>query len=463
VEAKIVTSRRSQKPVTTSIASVSARRPATKSTILPRNDPVSLSFGWPIPNLDIRLPLDQDEVCICFVRRHLLPNGPIDLGLQGLQSSEIFAISWLVIVNDAPVFAQAILSFATLFFGAQHHQNQIVVKGYAMHDVALRSLNHVLGTPGCHLRDDVLVSVVTLAILEAYVPSGPRNYLKHLRGLERLLELRDPASLKDCSYKTLCLYKGIRHMILFASLRNRTPSILARAEWKSALRTDLSLEEPMEQDVFSILADCSVLVAASDGVEMSRHTHGQSFSKRQAQVECRAMELLMSLLAWKSRWDTDQRNIYIEDHDVPAKSIDSVPAPVSSIYRFKSDMVGRMFMLYNTALCCILSLLPSTPSSQPEPFVASSFSQADIQISILNGDYRTASRHAGLDVARTITDYRLHKRSRGEMDFTSLAFQWAVAEAWKVLGGNDTAEGRWIMGLLDGEGNFSLAKAAWEM
>jgi hypothetical protein len=368
-----------------------------------------------------------------------------------------------VSVNDALVFAQAILSFATLFFGAQHHQDQILVKGYAMHGVALRSLNHALSTPGCHLRDDVLISVVTLAILEAYVPSGPRNYLKHLRGLERLLELRDPATLKDCSYKTLCLYKGIRHMILFASLRSRTPSILVRAEWKAALRTDLSLEEPKEQDIFSILADCSVLIAASDEVDMSHPMHGQSFSKRQAQVECRTMELLMSLLAWKARWDTDQHNNYTEDHNVPRNCMNSGLSPVSSIYRFKSDIVGRMFMLYNTTLCCILSLLPSTPLLQPEPSVASSFSQAYIQISISNGHYQTASRHAGLDVARSITDYRLHKRSRGEMEFTSLAFQWAVAEAWKVLGGNDTAEGRWMMGLLDGEGNFSLAKAAWGM
>jgi hypothetical protein len=459
VEAKIVASRRTRKPVTTSVV----RRPPTEWKRPLVDDPVTAFPGWQAPMLDIRLPLNEDEVSICFIRRHLLPNGPIDLGLQGLKPSEIFTMSSSVSVKDVPVFSQAVLSFATMFFGAQHHQKQILTKGYALHDVALRNLNQALSTPGCHLNDDVLVSVVTLAMTEGYVPSGPRNYLKHIQGLERLLEMRDPASLKDCSYRTLCLYKGIRHMILFASLRNRTPSILARANWKAVLRTGLSLEEPKEQDIFSILADCSVLIAAGDKIMMSPYVHDQSTLKRQAQIEGKARTLLKSLLAWKARWDTDQRNIYTEDHDVPTSSTDPVPPPVPCIYRFRSDMVGRIFMLYNTALSCVLSLLPSTPSSRPEPSIVSGYPQTNIQICISNGDYRTASRYAGLDVAKSITDYLLHKRSRREMDFTSLAFQWAVTEAWRVLGGNITAEGRWLMGLLDGEGNFAVAIAAWEM
>jgi hypothetical protein len=415
------------------------------------------------PLLDIRLPVNEHEVSIAFIRHHLLPNGPIDLGLQELKPSEILATDLSVRFQDAPVFAQAILSFAIMFFGAQHRQGQILNKGYAIYGIALRSLNQALSTPGCHLRDDVLISVVTFAMLEGFVPSSPKSYLTHILGLERLLELRDPTTLKDCSYRTLCLYKGIRHMILFASLRGRRPSILARPEWKAVLRTGLSLEKPQEQEILSILADCSVLIAASDEGRKYQYTHDQAFAKLQAQIEAKAMELLWSLLVWKEQWNADKRNVYTDDYEVPTSWLKSGSPPVPSIYRFKSQLIARMFMLYNTVLSYVLSLLPSKTTPQSEIYTGSSFSQTNIQTSIANGDYRAASRTAGLDVARSVTDYLAHKRVRGEMDFTSLAFQWAVTTAWDALDRNASVEGEWLMWLVEGEGCFAVAQAAWEI
>ena len=414
----------------------------------------------------MRLPVNEHEVSIAFIKNHLLPNGPIDLGLQDLKPSACLATDHRGLsarLEDAPLFAQAILSLAMMFFGAQHRQERMLKKGYVFYGVALRSLNQVLSTPGCHLRDDILVSVVTFAMLEGFVPSAPKSYLKHMLGLERLLELRDPATLKGCSYRTLCLYKGIRHMILFASLRSRRPSILARPEWKAVLSTRLSLEKPQEQDIFSMLADCSVLIAASDEARKYQYTHDQAFAKRQAQIEAKAMELLVSLLAWKEVWDTDKRNVYTEDYDVPKSWAKSGSPPVPSIYRCQSHLISRMFMLYNTVLSYVLSVLPSKTTLQSEIYTGSSFSQTSIQTSIANGDYRAASRTAGLDVARSVTDYLLHKRVRGEMDFTSLAFQWAVTTAWSALDRNESVEGAWLMWLVEGEGCFAVAQAAWEM
>lgn len=133
-----------------------------------------------------------------------------------------------------------------------------------MHGVALKHLNQALSDSKCYTRDEVIISVITLALLECFVPTRPKYFLKHKIGLERLLELREPSSY--CSLKSSQIHKGVRHMILFASLRTGKPSILARAEWKGPLRVNCSDEDVQAQDLFDILANCTVLIGDRDNM-----------------------------------------------------------------------------------------------------------------------------------------------------------------------------------------------------
>jgi hypothetical protein len=390
------------------------------------------------------------------MRRHLFSGGPIDLQLQDLQIGDITANSSNLKVADMPVFNQAFLSFATIFFGTNYHQPHILAQGYTMHGVALRNLNHTLSAPGCHVRDDIVVAVIVLAMLEATLPSGPNNYLKHMLGLERLLDLRGPASLANCSYRTSELYKGVRHMILFASLRNRSPSILAKPEWRVVLRTGLSLEEPEEQDLHDVLADCSVLIVATD--ELAAEGDGRTMEQLN-DVEHKAKELLLSLKKWKQRWDDDVRNICFEEHQSQPSNLPHVP----TIYRFGSASIARMFMLYNTALVYVLEVLASmTSSSSDGNDVSNATSQTNVWASVVDEDYHAARRLASFGIAGSITDYLDHLRITGNGQFVSLVVQWAFATALKALGGSQSVEGEWMMSLLDSAESQAFAKGAWE-
>jgi hypothetical protein len=452
IQGKIVKSRRSQKPKS-SVAKLD------RSTVWQRQDveaSASLSPDYQVAIPKTRFRFNENEIYICYLRRHLLPNGPVDLGLQELQASDIDVQNTSIAIEGAPLFTPAALSFATLFFGLRYQQNAILTQGYAIHGVALKRLGQALSKPERRTRDDVIVSVIILAMLELFMPTGPRNWLKHMLGLEQLLAFRDPHSLTYAPFRTLELYKGVRHMVLIASLRNRTPSIFARPEWKAVLRTALSLETPEEQDLHDVLADCSVLIAISEESFKAQHLSGSGNPRRRKEIQSRAKKLLLFLEAWKFRWDSNEENVHIEEF----VKAETAGKPSRTVYRFLNDSVARMLMLYNTALLYVLRIMATLEITRhSHDHSLEDLLQGDISI-IAESSCYPAIHAAGLDIARCISDYLRHKRARGEMDFASPVVQWAVITAGKALGSEDL---NWMVGFLKGDATFEVAKRAWEM
>ncbi len=156
---------------------------------------------------------NEFEIYICYTRKFIRRGGLVDLALQEVQLSDIITAG--TTPANGQIFHQAFLSFALIVFGSRHGRSQITDQGYAIHGVALRQLNQALSDSNCRTRDEVFLSVVTLALLECMVPTGTNHYIKHMIALERLLELRDPSS--HCSPKSSEFYKSVRHMIIFAS------------------------------------------------------------------------------------------------------------------------------------------------------------------------------------------------------------------------------------------------------
>ncbi|KAF2190115.1 hypothetical protein K469DRAFT_699711 [Zopfia rhizophila CBS 207.26] len=412
---------------------------------------------------------NEHEIYICYTRKHLRRGGPVDLALQEIQLGDIITAG--TTTENGRIFHQAVLSFAIIFFGTQHGQAYITNQGYAMHGVALKQLNHVLSDPICYTCDEVILSVVTLAMLECLVPTGPKYYLRHMIGLERLLELRDPSSY--CSPKSSELYKSVRHMILFASLRTGKPSILARAEWKTVLRANCSDEELQEQDLYDVLADCTVLVAERDNMlanwelDLERGTHQRDKIKR------RALPLLTHLRAWRKRWDSDGRNSYFETSAAFARlqpmqesrGDDSPHFP--TIFEFSNDSAATMLMFYNTTLIYVLQVLASLPLENFGIHSNQSFIQNTLQDAGYLDDlwkhtkyeYIAAERLAALEVCRCIP-YYLVRKSRLDSD-SSPVVHWAVTTAWMTLRGNESAEGRWMMDLLNRKSREVIAKGLW--
>jgi hypothetical protein len=409
VQGKIVNSRRTEKRRNVAMRYNAGNNNSTDLQILP----------------SVSMKGNEIEVYICYFREHrILRGGPVALALQQLQPKEVISAGTNTATRQ--IFPQAVVSFATVFFGAHHRQSQIISHGYTMFGVALKQLNQALSEPKCYTRDEVVLSVATLALLECWVPSGPKHYLKHISGVERLLELRgpDPRSLE--------LYKGLRHMILFASLRTRKLSILAKAEWKTAFKINCSEKELQEVDLYDVLADCTALVVEQDdmlatsGLDLMRDT------RRYNEIKEKALALLTHLHAWRKRWDSDKKNSY---SGIFANEDD--PPPFLTIFEFSSDSTATMLMFYNSALIHVLRILASLQLDSKDEYIAAEWS-------------------AALDICRCIP-YYLVRESRLDLRVVHLA----VVTVWTTLRGKETADGRWIMDVLNTKSQEVFAKGLW--
>jgi hypothetical protein len=147
------------------------------------------------------------QVIICYTKTHLLLDGPIGFALEEIQLSDFDSDS-----INTKLLHQAILSLSIVFFGIQHKDSRTKDRGYALYGLALKQLNHALSEPKCYVRDEVFLSVVTLTLLEVFCPTGKDNYVKHMIGLERIIELRGPPS--HCSANSFRIYTGVFRMML---------------------------------------------------------------------------------------------------------------------------------------------------------------------------------------------------------------------------------------------------------
>jgi hypothetical protein len=369
------------------------------------------------------------QICICYTRTYLLRGGPVHLASQELQLSDICTAGETE--DTTHLLHRAILTLAVIFFGAQHGSSSIQNYGYIMHGKILKQLNDTLSDPHCYLRDDVLLSVVTLALLECFVPTGRKYYLKHMSGLEKLLELRGPGI--HCERKAMEIFKGVRRMVIFAALNRRKESIFAREEWKCIQGTECTGDEMEEQFLMNALADCTVVIEEYDKV-VARSIEDSACQRDE--VTRRALNLLEQLHLWKKRWDTGERNSHLK---IPAEdAIEETHDNITTILNFANSSASIMFMLYNTALIYVFRMLASLDG---------------------HPGAKWEERSAALEICRCIP-YHLSQKPRldsGSMTVASLA----VRTAFKTLGGSGSPGGRWMIDLLQAESSEVFARGLW--
>lgn len=404
---------------------------------------------------------NETEIYLCYTLKHLR-GGPIDLALHESRSIGLNSTGALPANNQ--IFHQAVLSFATIFFGSRHRQTCITNNGYTMLGGTLRRLNQALSEVDCHAHDEIVLSVVTLALLESFVPTGPNHFLQHMLGLEKLIELRGPDAYRDP--RSVQLLRGMRHMVLFASLRTRKPSILARPEWKKVLRATCSEKVAQEEDLFDVIADCTVLLSDRDSMLADVNSGSEKTQREQDKIARKALVLLDFLYSWKERWNGDSANLYFTRTapSILSSAQDSPPneAPFSlAKLEFLNDFATTTFMLYNTALICILQILTSLTSGAPESQISkhtaahnagNTFYSLQKQI---NDEHIAAERVAALDICSCLP-YLVRKSCLG-----SRVVHLAVTTAWTALGGDRTVEGRWIRSFLNPSGQEFIAKGLW--
>ncbi|KAF2828886.1 hypothetical protein CC86DRAFT_465586 [Ophiobolus disseminans] len=378
---------------------------------------------------------NHQELYIMFTRKHIAPDGPVDMALQELQTSNTSQLAPTRTVDCRKTHLQAVLSFATIFFGTKNGYSDIMKQGLISHGTTLKQLNQALSNPSCYMYDEVVVSVTTLAMQEMLVPSGPKRYLDHMLGLEKLLTLRDPTS--RCSRKTFDLYKCLRHMLLYAALRAGRPSILAKPEWKTLLMQYCGSEEEMrEQQLYDALADCSVLAAKLNVLVARLQFYGDGQDNQIDETRLGAQVLLGHLISWRGQVDANPAITYTDAFPCWAapRSLrtypDIEPPSVSTDLIFSNIDAALMLMLYNTTLLYVLNVLitlPLEPESMEEYLKRAHFSVLEICKSMPtpSAEELQADMHA------------------------SPVVYWAIQVADTVLQKDQSPEGRWLLNLLN--------------
>jgi hypothetical protein len=248
-------------------------------------------------------------------------------------------------------------------------------------------------------------------------------------------------------------------MIILAALKLGKPSILAKPDWKKAMRMSASYEDLEEQDLYDILAACSVLLAERDTMSLAKNADSTRTRKQRDATGRQACGLLLRLHQWRQRWDNKLRNSVTDTparpsgFEEPQSTHNEDPQEslitVAAIPNLAAAMV---LMLYNLALMYVLQSLAHLPL---EDSATRSIGQQSESAKGHHVDERVAAR----EICHCI-QYYLHTRRRLDASASPIV-HWAVAEAWTRLRRDDSIEAAWIRDLLTSRGRQVVAEGLW--
>lgn len=404
------------------------------------------------------------EVFICYTLEHLLPGGFIVSVIADIKSPDILRSE--NIVANRRVSHQALLSFATILFGEQHQQVDIANRGYAMYSVALKQLNEALSDTARHTSDEVIVAVATLAISECLVPSGKTNYLNHMMGLQRLIDLQEPATFWP--RQSYGFRIGVRFMIVFASMIRKNPCIFARPDWKNVMRVGCSPKELQEQALYDILADCTVLLAKRENIAATWDLDVARAAQQVRELEDQGRALHAQLLAWRMNWDSETTGGTLETSatfpgvastESPPAS-DSVPFMIIGTKVLSRAMVVELIM-FNLALLNLLQILVSLPfeALQRHGFLRGATASQKVTESAKEY-YASQERLAALETCRCVRSYV----EGGQFLDASVPpiLHWAIVTALRSLPGNTSVEATWLWKLVTPMGQQVVSVGLWK-
>jgi len=422
------------------------------SSLINSNNPAQ-QIAAPIP---VVLKGLEIQIYTCYTKKYLLLDGPIGLALEQIQHGDINPDS-----RNTKLLHQATMSLSTIFFGTQHRNYRTRDHGYTLYGLALKQLNHALSEPRRCLDDDVLFSVVTFTLLEIFVPSGRENYMKHMIGLEKMMELRGPRL--RCSKSSVRIFRGIFRMLLYAALKRRQASFLAGLEWKAFLLESCPVDELEEQHLFNLLADCTVLLAEHDNALATIKSDSINSTYDRDVVTRKALDLLDQLVLWKERWCNSSL------HSKPEATVECLGCFKIQGHNLIGDQPlprcitcesrARTLMLHNATFIYVLRTLSSLTSVESQTISNEcSKSPNDPQRDTKN-EYDAAEYATAMEIYHWLPLLLSQKPSQNVA--SSTANQLAVMTAWTSLGRFGTPEGRQMAELVKTRSGGVFAQGLW--
>ncbi|KAF2994687.1 hypothetical protein E8E13_002189 [Curvularia kusanoi] len=368
----------------------------------------ALVLATPSPPQELPLSAFGETIYLAYTRKNLLRGGPIEL-----------ACNMINIQSNAPTFndpgiellRQSLLSLSVTFFGKQHRQAQITRRGYAQYGQVLRQLNTHLSLPSLQTSDETILTALTCMLLEVFLPTGPKNFFAHHRGLEAIMAMRGPPT--DATGDTATIFRGLRIMSIISALAESKPSIYAREEWKTVPpQADASAAMILQHHIFTCLADCTVLMSERDALLAGTAPFWT--------YEPLLQRVMATQSALERLWP-----MYVAFN--AAQPVPSTPlSPLAIQLGVSNYMSATALMLYNTVHITLLQLIDSLA---PSP---------------ANNTLRDA---AAATIAKCLELKEL-ERLNGTYESNTIAFV-TTKIAWQALGGFDSPEGRRLAKTVD--------------
>lgn len=342
-----------------------------------------------------------ETICLAYTRKNLLRGGPVELACNMIEAKQIAS----ALENPGlDLLRQSMLSLSVTFFGKQHRQSQITRRGYAQYGNVLRQLNLHLAQPELQTTDETILTALTCMLLEIFLPTGPKNFFKHHRGLEAIMAMRGPP--KETTGDTATIFRGLRILSIIGALAESRPSIYARDEWKNApIPANATEGSMLQHHIFTCLADCTQLMGERNAL-LSGTAPLWNYEPLLQRVQSTLNHLITLYPLWQ-RFNASQLD--------PTKTL----SPLAQELGVANHQSATALMLYNTVHICILqildSLAPSPANTEPR-------------------------NRAATTIAKCL-ELKEYEKREGAHESNTIGFV-ATKVAWQALGGFDSPEGR---------------------
>ncbi|KAI4629238.1 uncharacterized protein J4E87_003500 [Alternaria ethzedia] len=298
---------------------------------------------------------------------------------------------------------KGIVSLSTTFFGSQHRQGDITTKGYQQYGQVLRQLNSHLARTELQTTNETLLTSLSCMLLEIFLPTGPTNFLKHLRGLDAIAMLRGPP--RESEGTNAIIFRGLRILSIVGALAESRPSIYATEEWKRIPSAHSNESGLFQHHVFSILADCTRLISQRNALMRSKACP-ESFESLLTEVE----DVLNNLEGLHPFWEVLNRNQLAGTTE---------RSDMAKTLGVANHVSATALMLYNTAYICVIQIKDSL---SPSPV-------------------NTALRNAAAMKIAKCLELKEYEQREGAPQSNTIAFV-AIKVAWQALGGFNSPEGQ---------------------
>ncbi|KAI8936740.1 hypothetical protein NX059_007127 [Plenodomus lindquistii] len=280
----------------------------------------------------------ERDICFAFTRKTLLRGGPFELACDMIDftvSSTRFRDPGLALLR------KSMMSLAVTFFGSRHYHDALVKKGYHQYGEVLRQLNTHLALPKLQTANETLLTSLACMLLEIFLPTGPRNFLNHVRGIEAMIKLRGPPT--TLAGVDAIIHRGVRSISIMSALSESRPTLFNETEWKQApLPLDMTEGNVIQYRIFGVLAECSRLLALRDDA-----------LEGDAQVE-----KLLALDREITRVSSQLESIKPSLDAINARLISGAPtqSPLAADLGVADRSTILPYILYNTAYLLIIQL-----------------------------------------------------------------------------------------------------------